>query len=254
MSLPLALQLYTVREQLDKDFEGTIRQIAGMGYGAVEPYNGAFLQGDQAKETLRLFKELGLTVPSFHADLPLGDAQQRVIDTAQMFDAQYVVMPWVAPDTFATPDSISQFADRLNEAAHALAAHNLTLAYHNHWFEAHTMEGGDYGLALLLEKVTLSVMFEIDLYWIRTGGQNPAEVLKRFGDRVPLLHIKDGPADQPESPMVAVGNGSLDYKSILANSQPKWLIVELDRCATDMLTAVRQSFEYLTREGLGHGR
>lgn len=87
----------------------------------------------------------------------------------------------------------------------------------------------------------------------RLAGHDPAAVVQRLGGRVPLLHIKDGPATV-EDFMVAVGQGVLDFHAIVAAaSGAEWLIVELDRCATDMLVAVEQSHRYLVQEGLGHG-
>ena len=110
------------------------------------------------------------------------------------------------------------------------------------------------GFDVMLELVDPGVVFEVDTYWVQTGGQSAAELVKRLGDRAPLLHIKDGPATEKE-PMVAVGQGVLDFPTIIpAATGAQWLIVELDRCATDMLDAVDESYRYLVGEGLAHGR
>ena len=99
------------------------------------------------------------------------------------------------------------------------------------------------------------MLFEIDIYWVKTAGMDPARVMEELGPRAPLVHVKDGPADQIDSPMVAVGTGSLDIPGILHAGEgfSETHIVELDRCATDMLTAVRESYRYLTSEGLARG-
>jgi sugar phosphate isomerase/epimerase len=80
-------------------------------------------------------------------------------------------------------------------------------------------------------------------------------VLTEMGRRVTLLHVKDGPADTPKTDMTAVGQGRMDYETIIpAATATEWLIVELDRCATDMLTAIQDSYTYLTNKGLAYGK
>lgn len=106
----------------------------------------------------------------------------------------------------------------------------------------------------MLELLDPAIFFEVDVYWVKTAGLDPAKVLTEIGERSPLLHIKDGPARQG-LPMVAVGEGSLEIPKIIAakETETEWLIVELDECATDMLDAVRASYLYLTENGLGYG-
>jgi sugar phosphate isomerase/epimerase len=82
-------------------------------------------------------------------------------------------------------------------------------------------------------------------------------MVRLFGQRAPLLHVKDGPAGpDTDADMVAVGDGQVDYPAIIAAAEgtAEWLIVELDRCATDMMTAVERSYHYLVGEGLAHGK
>lgn len=108
---------------------------------------------------------------------------------------------------------------------------------------------------MLLEQLDPGIFFEVDTYWVKVAGHDPAAVLRQLGSRAPLLHIKDGPADSTQAPMVAVGAGVMDWQAIIpAGSAAEWLIVELDRCATDMLRAVTDSFTFLTQKGYGHGR
>ena len=85
-------------------------------------------------------------------------------------------------------------------------------------------------------------------------GADPAAVVRSFAERARLLHIKDGPADKPESPMTAVGEGVVDVAAISAASRAEWHIVELDRCATDMFAAVEKSHAYMTRGGFAAGK
>ena len=124
--------------------------------------------------------------------------------------------------------------------------------YHNHWWEFSNKIGNESAHALLF-RLPDQRYAEIDTYWAKVGA-DPAQVVKDFGVRAPLLHIKDGPADDTEAPMTAVGKGVVDVAAIAAASRATWHVVELDRCATDMFEAIAQSYSYLTKQGLAQGR
>jgi sugar phosphate isomerase/epimerase len=150
-------------------------------------------------------------------------------------------------------DSIRRVCDRLNEAATVAAQQGLTLLLHNHWFEFEPVEQ-TRPYKLWLEQLHPAVEFELDAYWAQVAGVDPLTAVADMGQRLTLLHVKDGPADNTQSDMVAVGQGVLNYEAIIpAASSAEWMVVELDRCATDMLTAVQQSYTYLTQKGLAHG-
>jgi sugar phosphate isomerase/epimerase len=130
----------------------------------------------------------------------------------------------------------------------SLASAGLELFLHNHYWEFEVVEGRlayDH-----FAELCPGVKFEIDTYWAANFGANdPAEQVAKFADRTPLLHIKDGPLEKGKA-MVAVGDGKMDIQSVIAAANPdvlEWLIVELDACDTDMMTAVRESYTYLRK-------
>lgn len=242
MSTPIALQLYTVREALAQDFAGVVRQIADIGYVGVET---AGFPGTTLQAAVRLFQDLGLTVCSAHTPLPLGDRQGEVLDTMAALGCQRIVCAYLSPDEYRSLEQIRRNFDMLNEASAVAAANGLSLGLHNHWWEFEPVEG-QYPYHLWLEHLDPAIFFEIDTYWVKTAGLDPATVVQEFGERASLLHIKDGPAVK-EEPMTAVGEGVMDFPAILqaAGDHPEWLIVELDHCATDMLEAVAKSYHSL---------
>jgi sugar phosphate isomerase/epimerase len=247
---PIALQLYSVREALTQAFAATVRQVAAIGYAGVEPY--AF-PGTTPEAAGQLFGELGLVVPSCHSPMPLGEKKNEVLETMAAIDCRRIVSG-LGPDQFKTADLVRAACDRFNEA-HAVAADNgLSFGIHNHWWEFESLDGR-LVFELMLELLHPDIFFQIDTYWVKTAGPDPADIVHRLGRRAPLLHVKDGPAIK-DAPMVAVGQGSLDFRSIVTAGEGniQWLIVELDHCATDMMTAVADSYDYLAHEGLGHGR
>lgn len=250
MAAPIALQLYTLREAMAKDFAGTIKKVADIGYVGVET---AGFPGTTPQEASKLFKDLGLTVSSAHSRLPLGEHQNEVLETMAALDCKYLVSPNVGTDYFKSIKGIQQARDLLNEANAVAAAHGLSLGLHNHWWEFEPVEG-QYPYEVLVEGLDPAVFFEIDTYWTKVAGVDPVQVIKKLGARAPLLHIKDGPGVQKE-PQVAVGEGIMDIRAIIeaGSGNTEWLVVELDQCATDMVEAVEKSYTYLVGNGLARG-
>lgn len=251
MTTPLAVQLYTLRDALESDFTGTVTKVAEMGYIAVEPFHGMPASPQEAK---KLFDDLGLKVTSAHLMLPVGEEKDAYLEAASVYGIDTYVVPFLPPDNFGTIDSIKGLCEQLNQAQETVKQQDLALAYHNHWWELETVEG-QVALDVMLDNLDSSILFELDTYWAQTGGANVVDVVTKLGKRAPLLHIKDGPATSFEEPMVAVGEGVMNFHDIIGASgdNVKYLVVELDQCATDMLTAVEKSYQYLVKEGLGHG-
>jgi sugar phosphate isomerase/epimerase len=243
---PPALQLYTVREQLTPDRMAVLRRIADFGYGAVEPYDVL-----TDPEALRAdLDEAGLAACSVHAGVT-GDDADPLLRGAQTVGADTVIVPWADPERFADADSIRVLARELNEAAARAADLGLRVGYHNHWFELESIIDDRTGLEVLADALDEAVILEVDTYWAAVGGQDVPALLGRLGDRVRYLHVKDGPAAAKDDVMTAVGSGRMPVADILAACpSAEWHVVELDRCATDMLTAIGDSLAWLAAHGL----
>jgi len=243
---PTALQLYTVRDQLATDRAGILKRVADYGYGAVEPFG---ITNDP--QGLRAdLDAAGLSVCSVHA-IPVGEEADAVIAAARTLGADTVIVPYLPPPRFADADGVRGIAAELNEASGRLAGEGLRLGYHNHDFELSSLIGGTPALEVLADQLDDAVLLEVDTYWAAVGGQDVAALLGRLGDRVRYLHVKDGPIVDREDFMTAVGSGRMPVAEILAASpSATWHVVELDRCATDMMTAVGDSLAWLTAQGL----
>jgi len=252
MQAPIALQLYSIREALAKDFQGSLEKIAEMGYIGVE--TAGFPPEVTPAAARQLFKKLGLTIAASHLPLPLGEDKNKVLDMAGELGCRRMICAYLpAEQYYNTLDNVRRSCDLLNEANVVARANGLSLGVHNHWWEFEAVEG-EYPYYLWLEHLEADIFFEIDTYWVKTAGLDPVAVLAEFGDRAPLLHIKDGPAEI-EPPMTAVGTGVMDIPKIIeaVGDKPEWLIIELDRCATDMFKAVAESYAFMIGEGLARG-
>lgn len=247
---PIALQLYTLREALHADFEGTVRRVAEIGYAGVEPFGNP----GNLLAAAALYKDLGLAVPSAHVALPLDENQAITLNVAAAYDLARIILP--ATDRWTTADEAQRSCARYNAASRIAAENGLALGIHNHWWEFARLDDGRTGYEIMHAELDPDIFFEVDIYWVQTGGLDPADFVRDLGARAPLLHVKDGPADTPEHAMVAVGDGAVDIPGVIqaGAGSTEWLVVELDRCDSDMLAAVERSFNYLVSEGLGHGR
>lgn len=241
----VALQLYTLRNALERDFPGTLQQIADIGYTHVET---AFWPAHiSVTEASGLLRGLGLNVCAVHCELPLDDQARPVLEMMATFGCDRMIWHgWPQDPDYRSLDGIKRLAARYNAANAVAQANGLRLGIHNHWWEFEPV-AGRYPYQVLLEEMDERIFFEVDTYWVKTAGVDPVAVVTELGDRAPLLHIKDGPAVKG-APMVAAGDGTQDIPAIIQASagRAEWLIVELDECATDMVTAVRRSYDYLT--------
>jgi sugar phosphate isomerase/epimerase len=242
MTVPIALQLYTLRAELARDFDFMIEQVATVGYTGVET---AGFDGTTVKAAARKFKDLGLTVCGAHLPLPVGDRQAEVLETMQTLGCTRLVCASLPRYQFETVAGIQEACETLNAASLVARSHGLTLGYHNHDFEFMRVDGR-VAHEMLRDCLSPDVFFEIDTYWVQTAGIDPAAVLRELGPRAPLVHIKDGPGGRG-NPMVALGEGDIDIPALwdASAAHAEWLIVELDDCATDMFEAVQRSYEYL---------
>ena len=251
MPSPIGLQLYSVREYAQEHgFEAAVRKVAAMGYIGVEP---AGYPGTTPEAAGKLFKELGLTACSTHTKMPLGDLKNQVLDEMAAIDCTRIITG-KGPADFETLDKIKATCDIFNEASAVAKENGMTFGIHNHWWEYLKVEGR-YVYHVMLEQLDPDIFFELDTYWIKTAGVDPAKVVQAMGPRAPFLHIKDGPCVKTE-PMTAVGDGIVDVPAIIeaGKGHTEWLIVEIDRSATDMLETVKKSFTYLAGKGLGKGK
>jgi sugar phosphate isomerase/epimerase len=252
MTPPISLQLYTVRDLIGQtNYEPVVRQVAQIGYAGVET---AGFPGTTPEAAGKLIKSLGMVVSSIHKfPIPTEADKQEILDMVGALDTKNVVSG-AGPDDFKTREATRITCDKLNAAAAILAPYGLKLHVHNHWWEYLKVDE-KYAYEYMWEYLAPEICFEVDTYWAKTGGVDPAPVVKKFGKRAPLLHIKDGPAQQKVH-QTAVGEGTLDFKAIAkaAAGNTEWMIVELDSCATDMVEAVRKSYQYLTLQGLARGK
>jgi sugar phosphate isomerase/epimerase len=249
---PISVQLYTLRKQTASDFPAVLTRLGEKGYVGVELAGFGDLTPEQLRRAL---DDAGLVVSSAHVGFQEAAEFGAALDVHASLGCETVVIPMLGPDSFTDPDVVRAAADGVNALDAVARERGMTLGYHNHFWELTKMPDGRPALLHLFEHLAPTVFAEVDIYWAQVGGSDPKDLVTELGSRVGLLHVKDGPADEPPSPMVAVGDGAVDVRGVLeASPGAQWHIVELDRCATDMFEAVERSYDYLVGRGLSRGR
>ena len=243
--MTIALQLYTVRDETAKDFAGTLRRVAALGYTAVE-FAG---YGDLSIQQMQtLLAETGLQALSSHIALErLEHHFAQEIEYAQAIGCPFIVMPWLAPD-LRTEEALPALAENLNSKGRACREQGITLGYHNHQFEFVPVSNNNstFLLDFLLENTDpANLVLELDTYWASYAGVDPVSYLQHHHKRVPLVHLKDM---TPARTFTEVGNGTLPITAIIAAARAsgtQGYIVENDQPLIPSLESAERSLQFL---------
>jgi sugar phosphate isomerase/epimerase len=243
----IGVQLYTVREEMAKDFEGSLEKIAAIGYKEVE-FAGYY--NKSPKEIKEILSRYGLTAPAAH--MPLADIQtklDRTIETVKAVGHEFLICPYLEDKDRRTLDDYKRHVETFNRAGEACRKAGIQFGYHNHNFEFEAKDG-KLPYDLLLEKTDKDlVKMELDLYWITKAGQDPIAYIHKYKDRFALFHVKEMDKT-PQRGITEVGRGVIDFKSVFAKA-PKGAIkhyfVEQDTCPGSPFDSIKISFDYLKR-------
>ncbi|MFF2520799.1 sugar phosphate isomerase/epimerase family protein [Streptomyces liangshanensis] len=252
MTAGLGVMTYTVLDQARADLEGTLARLAALGYLGVETYG--LVEHFGPARVRDAVAAAGLTLTSAHTPFPAGPDAEASLDLNEELGAGILVWS-MEREEFDSPDAVRRGVERVNEAAERAAGRGMRIAYHNHFAEFSQEFDGRPAYDLLLELLDDRVLVELDAYWARMGGADPAEVLAGLGDRVRLVHVKDGPAVSYENDvMVPIGEGGTDWaRTLNTPSGVRWHLVELERLHIDTFEALRRSYDHLVGRGLSRG-
>ena len=267
---PIGIQLYTVRNETKKDLLGTLKSIAAIGYSEVEL---AGYYDKSAKELGKLLSDLGLKATSTHQGLAdLLQETQRKIDFVAELGVKNLVIPFpaVADNLFAnqapgaaktiansmTLDDWKWIAEQLNAIGAMSAKAGIVTGYHNHNMEFRTIDGKVAFDQLLAWTDPALVTMELDIAWVVTAGFDPVAYLKKYPERISLLHVKDVKkgvpilVDKVETVTTEVGRGQIDWETLFAACDPKHIkhyYVEQEHYERPAVDAVRISYDFLTK-------
>jgi sugar phosphate isomerase/epimerase len=252
-TFPLGVQLYTVREQAEKDLGAVLAHIAKIGYTEVETYWNVYTH--PAKELRGMITANGLTVPSGHFDY---DGLESKLDYAKELGVEYVICPMLPKNMWTSADGFKTAADQFNKWGEQVRSMGMQFGFHNHNYEFRKF-GDTTGFDILTTEADPKlVCLEMDCYWITQAGQDPVAMLNKYGSRIQLLHLKDRLPGYPTSQilgpeaehMTEVGSGTINWKAIIATAEKtgvKHYFVERDNGSTPAFESLRVSYENLRK-------
>jgi len=251
--LAVGLQLYSVREQLPKDFDGTLHKLSAIGIQEVEAA-GYFKK--TAAEFRHSLDQAGLRcVSTHHALLELKPKLDEWIEYGHTLGLEYIICSWAgvhrdpASKGEMKLDDWRYAADEFNKIGEKIKSAGMTFGYHNHYVEFGTEGGVVFYNELLKRTDPKFVVMEMDCGWVVAGGHNPVEYLSKTPERFPLLHVKDF-VKQPDGKYknVEMGKGTIDYKPILAAATGvKHYFIEQEEFDGDPMTELRADVEYMRK-------
>ncbi|MCB0836098.1 MAG: sugar phosphate isomerase/epimerase [Bacteroidetes bacterium] len=227
------LQLYTLRDDLPKDPKGILKQIASFGYKQIEGYEGdkGMFWGMGHTGFKQYLDELGMEMVASHCGI--GEGFEEKAAQAGEIGMKYLICPWIGPQK--TLADYKKFADQFNECGEICKQNGLRFAYHNHAYTFEETEGVMPQDFLMDNTDPELVDYEMDIYWVVTGGADPVAYMEKYGDRFRLCHVKDRLKDATPDEHEAscdLGTGSIDYAKILGIASQKgmkYYILEQER-------------------------
>ncbi len=240
---PVSVQLYSVRDRLGDDLEGTLERLASLGFTNVEPYGAFVIGSDRYAAALAA---TGLSAPSAHAGvLDLSDPSPA-FEAAASIGVRTIIDPAHRTDDWESISGIARIAERMNRAAEQAREYGLVFGYHNHWWELEAQHDGTPALELLAERLSDDVVLEVDTYWAEVGGVDAPGLIGRLGDRVQLLHVKDGDRSRDTKKQLPAGEGAIDVPAILDAAPTAMRVLEFDDYEGDTLDGLAASLAYVT--------
>lgn len=266
MKFSIAIQLYSIRDDMEADFKGTLKKVKDMGYDGVE-FAGLF--GNSAKDIKEMCKEIGIIPISAH--VPFDDMMNdpEILKTYAEIGCKYVVIPYLTEEYRPGKERFNEVIEGAKMLGIKANELGMKLAYHNHDFEFEKI-GEEYALDILYKEVPANLLeTQLDTCWVNVGGENPAEYIRKYNGRVNIIHLKDfvgGKSDNMHAVIGIddgeekntngrfefrpVGSGIQDFPAILKaaeESGTKWVVVEQDSPSMGLtpLECVKLSIDYL---------
>lgn len=268
MAFPIGVQVYSVRGSAEKDLRGTLAKIKEMGYDGVE---FAGLYGNSPEDIKAWCEELGLVPISAHVPYPEMMADPiGVLSKYKTIGCKYVAIPWLRDEDRPEGPRFDKTIENIRMLGSVCRELGMKLLYHNHDFEFVLIDG-KYGLDIIYESVSDELLAsELDTCWVNVGGENPAEYVRKYSGRAPIVHLKDfvGTKNEqmyeligvdkkaPERPsdfeFRPVGHGVQDMPEILRAAKDagaEWVIVEQDNPSSgnEPLDEIKKSIDYLKK-------
>ena len=235
-----SVQLYTVRDQIGNDLPGTLAKLAGIGFTHVELFD--FVERvDEYKSALA---ENNLQVTSAHA-IMMGNDLSPILQAAKSLGIKTLIDPWLPSENRQSVEQIKETAEKLIAISKQAEDYGISIGYHNHNWELEIKFDGITALEILESLLPANILLEIDAYWAEIGGASAPAILKKFGNRVQFLHIKDGTKNGDTSAQVPAGQGEIALAEVIKVAPHAAPIAEFDEYQGDIFTGLASSLSFI---------
>jgi len=242
----MGVQVYSVRDALKEDFNGSIGRIADIGFEYIEAFGlgvDGTIYGMPPQEYRNIVEDTGMKVLSSHATYFKAEEGEALRDAALELGLTYVIVPWLGEEFRSDYYAV---AENLNKAAVMFKEAGLQFGYHNHDFEFEK-QGDEVALEILLKETDPElVTFQADLYWVTVGGMNPIDLIQKYPGRFSSFHVKDAQSDLEQT---TVGTGIVDFSEIFSmkgTAGMKHYFVEDER-TDDPFKNIQDAYTYLNQ-------
>ena len=239
-----SVQLYSVREHLDRDFDSTLTRLAEIGFRSVEPFS----LPDNLGKLKQSLLNAGLKAPTAHGSVL--EQPEAAISAALELGTTLLIDPYQPEEIFQSEAKVEMLAEKLSAAAAMGKMHGIKIGYHNHDHELTNTVRGEPALYALASMVSEDVVFEIDLFWCQVANVDPLDVLKKLEGRIVALHAKDAPLGGHVDDQVVLGSGSVDLLACINHLPDAQVVVEFDTYSGDLFAALASSLQYLRANGV----
>jgi sugar phosphate isomerase/epimerase len=240
----IGLQLWTIREECDRDLAGALRTVGAQGYDGVELFQ---LHGHDAAQVRAWLDSANLAAAARHTRIEaVEDELPELAEELSVLGTDRAAIAWIDPGELERPHDV---VERFSEAARAARASGVRLGFHNHWTEPVPVDGGPSFLDLLRGLSPDLLWLELDLGWVWQAGADPVAELEKTAGRCPLVHLKDY-ASREGRDDVPVGDGVVGYDRVVPAalaSGAEWLILEEDDAGDDPFAATQRSVDAVRR-------
>lgn len=249
-TIPVGIQVYSVRDDAERDFKGTMQQLKDMGYDGVEL---AGLYGHEASEIRQMLDEVGIRAISAHVPYLelIGDMEKTVTDY-KTIGCEYIAVPYLNDEYRPGTENFEEVLENIRKIGACCNRHGITLLYHNHDFEFVKMEDGSYGLDYIYSHIGEDLLkTELDTCWVRVAGESPVQYIEKYAGRCPVVHLKDYVGQKSEHMYELIGiqedakkdeNGQFAFRPVghgvqnmpgiidaAIRSGANWVVVEQDQ-------------------------
>lgn len=258
-SRPIGLQLYTLKDVIIKDLQGTLKEVAAVGYKKLETFGYAdeSIFGVPFSDFIKMTKDLGMSIVSGHYSTGFNQTTrgnikngwERAVADAKEAGQEYMVIAYLDSQERATLDNYKQACELINKGAEVCKQYGIRMSYHNHDFEFEKIDDQIPYNMMLDELDPALVGMELDLYWITRAGYNPSDYFKKYPSRFELWHVKDmSKADRTKN--ADIGTGSIDFVEIFKQAEQSGMrhfFVEQESFEVSPLESIKKGFEYLNK-------